>query len=95
MSNSASIVAACSEHVACQSVWGALNQFTYKIELPGSDHILNGGDIIEYVLNFVIPNPFILDLGHCDVKDAADAVMHEDFEFVQESLSRQPRLTSP
>ena len=94
-SNSASIVAACSEHVACWLVWGASNQFTYIIELPGSDHILDGGDIIEYVSDFVIPNPVVLDLGHCDVKDAADAAMHEDFEFVQESLSQQPHLTSP
>ncbi len=94
-SNSASIVAACSEHVACRLVWGALNQFTYKIELPGSEHILDGGDIIEYISDFVILNPVVLDLGHCDVKDVADAAMHEDFEFVQESLSQQSRLTSP
>ena len=83
-SNLALIVAACSEHVACRLVWGASNQFIYKIELPGSNHILDGGDIIEYVSDFVIPNPVVLDLGHCDVKDAADAAMHEDFEFVQE-----------
>jgi hypothetical protein len=92
----ASIVAACSEHVACRLVRRASNQFAYKIKLPGSNHILDGGDIIEYVSDFVIPNPVVLDLGHCDVKDAADPAMHEDFEFVQESLSHQrPCLTSP
>ncbi len=85
-SNLAWIVAACSEHVACQSIWRTLDCFAHNIKLPGINHIFDGGNVVKNVINFVVLDPVVLDMGHCDVEDATDAAVHEHFEFVQESL---------
>jgi hypothetical protein len=65
---------------------GTLDSLSHEVELSGSDHVFNVGDVIEYASDLGISNPFFLHLRHVDGKNALDASMQEDLKFVEQAL---------
>jgi hypothetical protein len=69
-----------------RSIVGTLDSFSHEVKLSGSDHVFNVRDVVEYASDLGISNPFSLHLCHVDGKNALDASMQEDLEFVEQAL---------
>ncbi len=65
---------------------GTLDSLSHEVELSGSNHVFDIQDVVEYVSYLGILNPFFLHLRHVDGKNASDALMQEDLEFVEQAL---------
>ncbi len=85
-SNSLLVVATGRDHALRRSMVGTLDSLSHEVELSGSDHVFNVWDVVEYASDFGISNPFFLHLHHVDVKNALNALMQEDLEFVEQAL---------
>ena len=57
--------------------------------------MFNVWDVIENVSDLGILDSFFLHTCHVDGKNASDALMQEDLEFVEQALSKRPCLAAP
>ena len=80
------MVATGRDHASRRSIIGTSDSLSYEVELLGSDHVFDVRDIVEYASDLGISNPFFLHLHHVDVKNALNALMQEDLEFVEQAL---------
>jgi hypothetical protein len=85
-SDSSLVVATGRDHASRQSIVGTLDSLSHEVELLGSNHVFDVRDVIEYASDLGILNPFFLHLHHVDGKNALDALMQEDLEFVEQTL---------
>ena len=72
-----------------------LNSLPHEVKLLSGDHVFNVRYVVEYVSDLGISNLFFLHTCHVDGKNASDASMYEDLEFVEQALLKQPCLAAP
>jgi hypothetical protein len=65
---------------------GTLDSLSHEVKLSGSDHVFDVQDVVEYASDLGILNPFFLHSHHVNGKNASDALMQEDLEFVEQAL---------
>jgi hypothetical protein len=66
---------------------GTLDSLSHEVKLLGSNHVFDIRDVVEYASDLGILNTFFLHSPHVDGKNALDASMQEDLEFVEQALS--------
>ena len=54
---------------------GTLNSLPHEVKLLSGDHVFSVWDVVEYVSDLGISDPFFLHTCHVDVKNALDALM--------------------
>jgi hypothetical protein len=91
------MVAACCDHASCWSIIGPLDSFPNEIELSCDNHVFNVQNVIEDASDLGVP--YLLFLHVCyvdgDGKNTSDALIQEDFKFVEQALPKHPRFAAP
>ncbi len=86
-SNLLLVVATGRDHALRRSIVGTSDSLSHEVKLLGSDHVFNVRYVVEYASDLGISNTFFLHSRHVDGKNALDASMQEDIEFVEQALS--------